>query len=100
MTRQYALKYYADDKHVEMFEVKSRRTFLKKSPCPPHISLSDLYLGNEIVLHARQLKVAAYGDARTEAALSASQATSVALLSPDAAATSSIGTEQKPRTRA
>lgn len=65
LTRSFLLKYYQEGQ-VEMYDLKSRRQFLKKSPA----KLGDLRVGSEIVLHARVLKIVEYGDEMTREACS------------------------------
>ena len=67
LTREFVMRVYAEERQVEMYDAKSRRTFLKKSPLPASIGLSDLFVGNEIVLHSRALKIVRYADRATAA---------------------------------
>ena len=66
LAREYLLRVYFEEGEVEMYDVKSRRTFLKLSPLPASIKKDDLYPGNEIVLHSRTLKIIRYADLATE----------------------------------
>lgn len=67
LKRQYVLKYYTDGSKnlVEMFDVKAKRIFLKKCPCPPELSLDDIYIGSKFLLFSRELEVVDYGDSHT-----------------------------------
>jgi nucleoside-diphosphate kinase len=69
LVREYLLRIYFEECEVEMYDVKSRRTFLKLSPLPASIKRDDLYLGNEIVLHSRSLRIIRYADLATEKVL-------------------------------
>ena len=66
LAREYLLRVYFEEGEVEMYDVKSRRTFLKLSPLPASIKKDDLYPGNEIVLHSRTLKIIQYAYVATE----------------------------------
>ena len=83
LTREFVMRVYAEERQVEMYDATSRRTYLKKSPLPGSIRVSDLYVGNEIVLHSRALKIVRYADRATEEALSKSQVSSTCVLTPD-----------------
>ena len=36
--KTYLLKYFPDSHAVEMVDVRTKKLFLKKSPCPPELS--------------------------------------------------------------
>ncbi|KAJ1459575.1 nucleoside diphosphate kinase [Pelagophyceae sp. CCMP2097] len=84
LQREYVLRFFPEENHIEMYDTKSRRTFLRKSPAPPSVNANELYIGNEIMVHSRALKIVGYLDPRSKEFLSASQSTSVAFISPDA----------------
>ena len=65
LARTYRLKYYKTTNEAEMIDFKTKRLFLKRSPCPEHMSIKDLYLGAKVILYGRDLKVMQYGDDRT-----------------------------------
>lgn len=44
LTRSYQLFYCIADKTIEMYDVKNRRTFLKRSEYPS-VQLKDLFVG-------------------------------------------------------
>ena len=46
-------------------DVKSKKMFLKKSPCPAEIDASDFVLGAKLFLYARELTIIDYGDGTT-----------------------------------
>ncbi|CAM9573458.1 unnamed protein product, partial [Sphacelaria rigidula] len=45
---QYLLKYFVSTNEAEMVELKTRRLFLKRSPCPPHFSPQEFALGSKV----------------------------------------------------
>jgi nucleoside-diphosphate kinase len=64
LVRQYNLRFYLNDGQIDLFDVKAKRTFLKKCQYPS-VTLADLYIGSQITVYARQLKVVAYADEYT-----------------------------------
>ena len=82
LTRRYQFLYWPSTREVEMFDLKNRRAFLKKTAVPG-IATSDLFLGAVVAVYARQLKVVEFGDAFTERAFAASRQRAFAVV-PDA----------------
>jgi nucleoside-diphosphate kinase len=66
MKRQYLLKFFVDQHMVEMVDLKSRKMFLRKSPCPNEITKQDFYVGAKINLYSRDLEIVDYGDLKTK----------------------------------
>lgn len=64
LTREYQLFYYPSDNTIEMFDVKQRRTFLKRTVTD--LKLEDLYIGAAVNVFSRQLSVQGYGDEFTK----------------------------------
>jgi nucleoside-diphosphate kinase len=65
------------------YDVKNRRTFLKKTPFPS-VRPCDLYLGATVTIYGRQLKVTAFGDQLTARALSQARQRTFGMLKPHA----------------
>jgi nucleoside-diphosphate kinase len=65
LRKQYLLKYWPDQNMFEMVDVKSKKMFLKKSPCPEIVTREDFYVGSKILLYSRELEIVDYGDAKT-----------------------------------
>lgn len=82
LTRVYQLVYYTDNT-IEIFDMKNRRTFLKRMKYPD-LSLRDLFVGNTVTVYARQLKVTEYGDRFTAERFAESSETALALVKRDA----------------
>lgn len=59
--RKYMLCYYTADGTVEMYDVKNRRIFLKRTQYPS-IQLEDLYISGSINVYSRQLTIVEYAD--------------------------------------
>eukprot|EP01039_Chlorochromonas_danica_P008933 gene8933-9856_t len=66
MKKQYLLKYFPDQQMAEMIDFKSKKIFLKKSPCPPHLTREDFFVGGKVVLYSRDLDIIDYGDLKTK----------------------------------
>lgn len=76
--RRYQLLFYPIDCSVELYEIKTKKHFLKR--CKQDLSLSQLYVGNTITIHSRTMKIVEYGDAFTSRALSNNQQKTIAVL--------------------
>ena len=88
LPRRYQFLYWPATRDVEMFDLKNRRAFLKKTAVPS-LAVSDLFIGAIVPVYARQLKVVAFGDAFTERAFAVSRQRTFLLV--PAAATPSLG---------
>jgi nucleoside-diphosphate kinase len=84
LQRLYQLKYFSDQNEIEMFDMKSRRVFLKKSPRPEGLELKDMYLGSQVVIHSRTLTVKEYGDVYTRQKLESRRQKTILIIKPDA----------------
>jgi len=82
LVRKYQLVYYPKDSQIEMFDVKNRRTFLKKCEYPS-ITVKDLFIGATVSIYSRQLKVVAYSDEFTANKLQPRQEKTLAIIKPD-----------------
>ena len=82
LKRKYLMKYFPKQHQVELIDVKSRKLFLKKSPCPPELSASDFYVGGRVLLYSRELDIVDYGDETTRTKLSYQAQQSILLVSP------------------
>lgn len=61
LVRSFNLRYFLNDAQIDMFDLKQRKTFLKKCSYPS-ITLADLYPGAQVTIFARTLKVVDYAD--------------------------------------
>ena len=67
LTYRYQFLYWPYDGSVEMYDLKNKRAFRKRTKIPT-VSVSDLFIGNVVVVYSRQLKITEYGDLHTERA--------------------------------
>lgn len=79
LNRPYQLLFYPTDLSIELFELKTRRHFLKRNK-QEGIRLSDLFIGNTVTILSRTMKIVDYGDAYTKRILSTTQQKTVAIL--------------------
>ncbi|NWI22690.1 NDK7 kinase, partial [Sula dactylatra] len=80
--RRYELLYYPKDGSVEMYDVKNRRTFLKRTKYDS-LHLEDLFVGNKITVFSRHLSLVDYGDQYTARKLGSRRERTLALIKPD-----------------
>ena len=85
LARKFTLTYFPSDSTLELFDVRHHRTFLKRCPYPS-VPLSALFLGSQVTIYARTLKVIGYGDESTRARLDADSARTLALIKPSGVA--------------
>jgi len=64
LVRKYQLIYYSADKTIEMYDLKNRRTFLKRCDYPS-VGIDDLRKGSVLTVYSRQLTIVDYGDGAT-----------------------------------
>lgn len=65
VVRRYQLTYYPKDSTLEMFDLKTKKGFLKRTAYP-QVTAKDLYVGATVTIFARQLKVVDYADDYTK----------------------------------
>ena len=80
--RKYQLMYYTANDTIEMYDIKNRRTFLKRCYYPG-VKLEHLYLNAKVTVFSRQLEVVAYADEFTKRHLSSQQEKTLAVVKPD-----------------
>lgn len=81
ITFKFQLMFYVEDGSIEMFDIKNRRIFLKKTVMPS-IKAEDLYIGAIVTVFSRQLQVVAYADDFTEKALARTQEKCGVIITP------------------
>lgn len=83
LKRQYLYKYFVADHAAEMVDVKSKKLFLKKSPCPPEMLKEELVIGGKILFYSRELDIVDYGDGKTRDRLQHQMQPTMIVLPPD-----------------
>lgn len=85
LMRKYQLLFYPSDSSVEMYDIKNRRLFLKRSLIDG-LQLHHLFIGAIIKIHSRQLTITDYADERTSNLLRDKNEKTLAMIKPDAVA--------------
>lgn len=83
LIRKYEFYFYPSDNSVEMYDLKNRRIFLKRTK-NDSVEFKDLYVNSTINLHSRQLSLVEYADDFTRKQLSTRKERTLALIKPDA----------------
>lgn len=79
--KNFHLYFYPTDGSVEMFDLRLKKTFLKKTE-NSSMKLGDLYIGNTIVLYSRTLQILDYGDDFTRNNCSTSSESTFVMVKP------------------
>mmetsp|Transcript_13193 Transcript_13193/g.41744 ORF Transcript_13193/g.41744 Transcript_13193/m.41744 type:complete len:444 (+) Transcript_13193:177-1508(+) len=82
VTWKYQLMYNVGDGTIEMYDLKNRRTFLKRCKYPD-VKPENLYLGSIITVYSRQLTITEYADQFTKEQVEKKQKT-LAMVKPEA----------------
>lgn len=80
--RPYRILYFPVLKSVEMYDVKNSRIFLKKQQIPS-IVLDDFFIGAQVPVLSRVLKVIDYGDVHTRKHFETARQRTFAMIKPD-----------------
>ena len=64
LLREYIIQYYTQKGEIEIYDCRQKRVILRKT-LEHKIKLSDLYIGNKILVNARQYQIVGYGDEYT-----------------------------------
>lgn len=80
--KKYLLKFYCETCEVEMKDLSTNRKFLKKTKIPPSLKSTDFFVGANILLLSRDLKLIDYADPMTRKFLEDSDERTVCVLSP------------------
>lgn len=81
--RRFQLFYYPNDESIEMYEIRTKKMFLKRNVVP-NVTLKDLYKGNEITIYSRLHKIIDYGDNFTKNHFEEISTNTICLIKPDA----------------
>ncbi|TPX60702.1 nucleoside-diphosphate kinase [Powellomyces hirtus] len=82
LSRSYQLFYFPVDQTIEMYDVKQRRSFLKRTRVD--LRLQDLYIGAAVNVNARQLVIRGYGDEFTQNELQHQMERTLMVIKPNA----------------
>ncbi|KAL0233770.1 hypothetical protein PCE1_002276 [Barthelona sp. PCE] len=62
--RQYVLNFFLEDNSVELFDMKSKKLFLRRTQYPK-LQQNALFIGNRVNIYGRQLEIMDFGDQAT-----------------------------------
>ncbi|XP_051153432.1 nucleoside diphosphate kinase 7 isoform X2 [Leptopilina boulardi] len=65
ITRNFLLYYYLSDNSVELYDLKTRKTFLRKTKCEG-VDESNFYVGAVVTIFARSMKLISFADFSTK----------------------------------
>jgi len=82
LVRKYQLIFYPEDNSIEMFDPKLKKIFLKRIQLPS-IKLSDLFIGSEISVYSRKLKITEYSDNFTQKVFEEINKSTYGMIKPD-----------------
>ena len=83
ITRKYQVVYLPVVKSIEMYDVKNKRIFLKRQEIPT-LQLDDFFVGSQVTILSRVLKVTDYGDIFTRRRFESQRERTFAMIKPDA----------------
>lgn len=82
LIRRYQVLYFTLDNTIEMFDMKNKRLFLKRSQVD-NVRLKDLFPGAEVNIFSRHLNIVDYGDEATKNSLGSEKQKTLVLIKPD-----------------
>ena len=82
LIRKYQLLFYGKDETCEMYDIKNKKLFLRRSKVPG-LRMKDLFLGSIVSVHSRQLTIKDFGDEFTRRKLRAKTEKTFAMIKPD-----------------
>eukprot|EP00118_Oscarella_pearsei_P000846 m.5952 g.5952 ORF g.5952 m.5952 type:complete len:371 (+) comp14541_c0_seq1:82-1194(+) len=83
LTRRYQFLFFPSDNAIEMYDLKNRRVFLKRSKFDA-IRREHLFVSSVVNVHSRQLTLVDYADEFTRTKLTTKTERTLAIIKPDA----------------
>ncbi|KAL2750553.1 nucleoside diphosphate kinase 7-like [Vespula maculifrons] len=80
--KKFYLYYYPVDNTVELFDLKTRKTFLRRTKCDG-IKAEDFYIGAVITIYSRNIKIIDFADKNTKSKLQTITQKTFAIIKPD-----------------
>ncbi|XP_070160086.1 nucleoside diphosphate kinase homolog 7 isoform X2 [Polyergus mexicanus] len=80
--KKFYLYYYPSNNTIELFDLKTKKTFLKRMVCEG-IEAKDFYIGAVVTIFSRCIKIMDYGDSYTKIKLETQLQKFFVLLKPD-----------------
>jgi len=82
LVRKYRVSFFPSDNSIEMWDMKNNRVFLKRCVYPT-VKLDDLFIGAQVNIYSRPLKVIAFADKSTEEKLAQDKSRTIMFVRPD-----------------
>jgi len=82
IVRPYQLYFFPEDNSIEIHDIKLKKVFLKKVVYP-ELSAKDLFIGSDINIYSRKLKIVDYGDGYTRKLLEETRSSTYGMIKPD-----------------
>ncbi|KAK2582248.1 hypothetical protein KPH14_004594 [Odynerus spinipes] len=80
--KKFYLYYYPTDNTVELFDLKTKKTFLRRTKCEG-IQAKDFYVGAVVTIYSRNIKITGFADENTKTKLQTKTQKTFVLLKPD-----------------
>ncbi|XP_050462271.1 nucleoside diphosphate kinase 7 isoform X1 [Cataglyphis hispanica] len=80
--KKFYLYYYPSNNTIELFDLKTKKTFLKRTVCEG-IEAKDFYIGAVVTIFSRCIQIMGYGDNYTKIKLETQMQKFFVLLKPD-----------------
>lgn len=80
--KKFLLYYYPADNTVELYDVKTKKTFLRRTTCEG-IQAKDFYVGSTVTVYSRNIKIIDFADETTKIKLQTKTQKTFALVKPD-----------------
>nr|XP_012146345.1 PREDICTED: nucleoside diphosphate kinase 7-like isoform X2 [Megachile rotundata] len=80
--KKFYLYYYPYDNTVELFDIKARKTFLRRTKCEG-IQAKDFYVGATVTIFSRNISITDYADCVTRTKLQTKMQKTFAMLKPN-----------------
>jgi len=81
IVRPYILQFFTHNQEIELFDVKNKRAFLKKTNAHS-LLLKDLFIGNKVLINGRQYEVVDYSDDFTRNSFGLQMESTYAMIKP------------------
>nr|CAD7402184.1 unnamed protein product [Timema poppensis] len=83
LTKTFQLSYFLEDNTVELYELKTRRLFLKRIQVPT-VNLGDMYIGSTLYILSRNMHILDFANEFTRSRLGKFMEVTFAMLKPEA----------------
>ncbi|CAG2068827.1 unnamed protein product [Timema podura] len=83
LTKTFQLSYFLEDNTIELYELKTRRLFLKRIQIPT-VNLGDMYIGSTLYILSRNMRILDFANEFTRSSLGKFMEVTFAMLKPEA----------------